>query len=109
MASLAPVAWGGSNPYHAAIARRRGRRGILNPRERTIMKRKALIVQGGWDGHQPKEVAEIFRRVLAEDGFEVEVSDTLDAFKDESKLMGLSLIVPVWTMGKIAGSRSTRC
>lgn len=65
------------------------------------MAKKALIVWGGWDGHQPKEVAEIFRRVLSEEGFEAEVSDTLDSFRDREKLMGLSLIVPVWTMGKI--------
>jgi uncharacterized protein len=67
--------------------------------------RKALIVWGGWDGHQPKEVAEIFRRVLTEEEFDVEVSDTLDAFKDQDKLMQLSLIVPVWTMGKISGEQ----
>jgi type 1 glutamine amidotransferase len=67
----------------------------------TSTKKKALIVWGGWNGHEPQQVAEIFRRVLAEEGFEVEVSDTLDAFKDEAKLMGLSLIVPCWTMGKI--------
>jgi type 1 glutamine amidotransferase len=51
-------------------------------------------------------VAEIFRRVLTEDGFAVEVSDTLDAFKDEAKLMGLSLIVPCWTMGKISNEQA---
>jgi uncharacterized protein len=66
---------------------------------------QALIVWGGWDGHQPKQVGEIFARVLREEGFEVEVSDTLDAFKDEAKVMGLSLIVPVWTMGKITGEQ----
>lgn len=65
------------------------------------MSRKALIVWGGWDGHEPEQVAEIFRRVLSEDGFEVEVSNTLDAFKDQDKLWPLSLIVPIWTMGKI--------
>jgi hypothetical protein len=63
--------------------------------------KKALIVHGGWDGHQPKEVAAIFDRILREEGFTTEVSDTLDAFKDESKLMSLSLIVPIWTMGTI--------
>jgi type 1 glutamine amidotransferase len=67
--------------------------------------RKALIVWGGWDGHQPEEVAEIFARVLRDEKFEVEVSDTLDAFRDEAKLMGLSLIVPVWTMGKITNEQ----
>jgi uncharacterized protein len=69
------------------------------------LSREALIVWGGWNGHQPKQVGEIFTRVLREEGFKVEVSDTLDAFKDEAKLMGLSLIVPVWTMGKIAGEQ----
>jgi type 1 glutamine amidotransferase len=63
--------------------------------------KKALVVQGGWDGHQPKEVAEIFARLLREENFEVEVSDTLDSFLDGEKLLGLDLIVPVWTMGTI--------
>src|SRR5687768_15254647 len=67
---------------------------------------KALIVWGGWDGHQPRQVAEIFERVLSEEGFAVEVRDTLDAFKDEAKLAALDLIVPVWTMGKIAGDQA---
>ncbi len=70
------------------------------------MSRKALIVWGGWDGHQPKQVAEIFERILKQDGFEVEVSDTLDAFMDEAKVTALSLIVPVWTMGKISGEQA---
>ena len=70
------------------------------------MSRKALIVWGGWQGHQPKEVAEVFARILKEDGFEPEVSDTLDAFKDEAKLFDLSLIVPMWTMGKITAEQA---
>jgi type 1 glutamine amidotransferase len=64
-------------------------------------KRSALIVWGGWDGHQPKEVAAIFEEELTKHGFDVEVSDTLDAYKDVEKLKKLSLIVPVWTMGQI--------
>ena len=65
------------------------------------MPRNALIVWGGWDGHQPKQVAEIFDRILKQEGFRTEMSDSLDAFKDESKLSKLALIVPVWTMGNI--------
>ena len=60
---------------------------------------KALIVWGGWDGHQPKEVGELFQRVLSEDGFTVELSASLEAFNDEAKLSQLDLIVPVWTCG----------
>jgi uncharacterized protein len=67
--------------------------------------RKALIVWGGWSGHEPEQVAEIFRESLVKHGFAVEVSDTLDAFLDEEKLKSLDLIVPVWTMGKISGEQ----
>lgn len=65
------------------------------------MTRTALIVHGGWEGHQPRQVAQVVSRVLQEDGFSVEVSDSLDAFRNLEKLQSLSLIVPVWTMGKI--------
>jgi type 1 glutamine amidotransferase len=63
--------------------------------------RRALVVQGGWDGHEPVQVADIFRRELDQAGFEVEVADTLDVYLDRGKLLGLDLIVPVWTMGTI--------
>jgi uncharacterized protein len=63
--------------------------------------KSALIVQGGWEGHQPKEVSHLLAEALKRDGFGVEVSDTLDAFLDGDKLKALSLIVPIWTMGTI--------
>ncbi|MBY0204966.1 ThuA domain-containing protein [Paenibacillus cucumis (ex Kampfer et al. 2016)] len=63
--------------------------------------KKALIVWGGWDGHEPEQVAAIFERILKEEHFEVEVSDTLESYADAEKLLGLDLIVPLWTMGQI--------
>ncbi len=71
------------------------------------MAKKALIVWGGWDGHQPEQVAKLFHQFLIEDGFDVEVSNTLDAFADADKLKALNLIVPVWTMGKITSEQLT--
>ncbi|MBM6388067.1 MAG: ThuA domain-containing protein [Paenibacillus sp.] len=62
---------------------------------------KALIVWGGWDGHEPEQVAAIFERILKEEQFEVEISNTLEAYADADKLLGLDLIVPLWTMGQI--------
>ena len=62
---------------------------------------KALIVWGGWDGHEPEQVAAIFERILKEEQFEVEVSNTLESYADAEKLRGLDLIVPLWTMGQI--------
>lgn len=69
------------------------------------MPKKALIVQGGWEGHEPRQVAEIFETILKDEGFAVEVSDTLDAFLDQDKLRGLDLIVPSWTMGSISNEQ----
>lgn len=63
--------------------------------------KKALIVWGGWDGHEPEQVAGIFANILRNHQFDVEVADTLEAYADAEKLMGLDLIVPVWTMGEI--------
>lgn len=64
--------------------------------------KKALIVQGGWDGHEPEKVSDIYRKILEAENFDVEVSDTLDAYADVEKLKALDLIVPNWTMGEIA-------
>jgi len=63
--------------------------------------KSALIVWGGWDGHEPKQCVDIFAPFLKENGFAVEISDTLDAYLDLEKLKSLNLIVPVWTMGTI--------
>jgi uncharacterized protein len=63
--------------------------------------KKALVVWGGWNGHQPEEVAGILSGVLREESFDVEVSATLDSFRDAEKLATIDLIVPIWTMGKI--------
>lgn len=63
--------------------------------------KKALLFQGGWDGHQPKEVSARFARILTENGFQAQVADTLEPLGDLEMLMGLDLIVPCWTMGEI--------
>lgn len=63
--------------------------------------KKALIVYGGWDGHDPVQIAELYREVLQKENFEVEMSDTLDAFADEQNVMDKDLIIPHWTNGSI--------
>lgn len=64
------------------------------------MTKKALIVQGGWEGHKPAEVADILAEQLLGCGFEVTIADTLDAYRNP-RLGELDLIVPNWTMGSI--------
>lgn len=62
--------------------------------------REALIVWGGWSGHEPEQCAAIIRDMLEEDGFKVYVENTTEAFADPS-IKDLSLIVPIFTMSKI--------
>lgn len=62
--------------------------------------RSALIVYGGWAGHDPEECAAIYRRWLHEDGFSVRLATETSAFADPS-IHDLSLIVPIFSMGSI--------
>ncbi|MCA1775137.1 MAG: ThuA domain-containing protein [Loktanella sp.] len=43
---------------------------------------KALITWGGWDGHEPDKVAEIFRAMIEAEGGEAQVIDHLKPFDD---------------------------
>lgn len=64
------------------------------------MKKKALINWGGWDGHEPDLCAKVVAAVLSGEGYDVEISDTLDTYLDKEKMESLSLVVPIWTMRK---------
>lgn len=65
------------------------------------MTRRALITWGGWEGHQPREVAELFREMLEAEGMVVTVADSLAPFDDFETLCSHDLVVPVWTMSEI--------
>ena len=67
--------------------------------------KKAIMVWGGWDGHEPKQGVDTFAPFLQSKGYDVRVSDTLDAYLDRDMMMALDLIVPVWTMGTITGEQ----
>lgn len=67
--------------------------------------KSALVVWGGWEGHQPKETAELFAGILRDEGYSVEVSNNLDAYLDAEKLSTLNLIVPVVTMSTITSEQ----
>jgi uncharacterized protein len=62
--------------------------------------RDALIVWGGWDGHEPERCAGIVAAMLEAEGFRVEVAGTTRAFA-EPRIRELSLIVPIVTMSTI--------
>ena len=62
--------------------------------------REALIVWGGWAGHEPEECAAIIREMLESEGLRVYLEHSTEAFADPS-IHELSLIVPLMTMSKI--------
>ncbi|HEY0792953.1 MAG TPA: ThuA domain-containing protein [Chthoniobacterales bacterium] len=62
--------------------------------------KKALIVWGGWAGHQPQQCADVVANLLEAEQFAVEVSGSTEAFADP-KLGRFDLIVPIISMGKI--------
>ena len=64
--------------------------------------KRVLMVWGGWPGHQPKETVELFAPWLKEQGFEVEIADSVAVYKDPVKMKGLALIVQAVTMGQLA-------
>ena len=55
--------------------------------------RKALIVWGGWEGHEPEVGARIIGEMLTEDGFAVESTSDFSAF-GRADIGDFSLIVP---------------
>ena len=63
--------------------------------------KKALMVWGGWDGHEPQTTVERFAPFLREQGFEVRIEAAMDVYTEAAYMESLSLIVPIWTMGTI--------
>ena len=67
--------------------------------------KSALMVWGGWEGHEPKQCVDVFAPFLQEQGFEVRISDSMDVYLEEDYMKSLSVVVPVWTMGSITGEQ----
>lgn len=61
-------------------------------------RRRALVLYGGWSGHQPERMVEVARRLLA--SFEVVCSPDLGLLRDEV-LADFDLLLPIWSMGEL--------
>jgi type 1 glutamine amidotransferase len=67
----------------------------------TTSERNALIVRGGWDGHQPVQVTDLFIPFLEDNGFAVRVAGSPDPYADAGLMAGTDLIVQCMTMSEI--------
>jgi type 1 glutamine amidotransferase len=62
--------------------------------------REAMIVWGGWPGHEPETCAHIIADMLEEEDFKVRLETSTEVFNDPS-IADLSLVVPIYTQSKI--------
>ena len=63
--------------------------------------KRALMTWGGWPGHEPEQCVQRFAPFLRDHGYDVTITDTLDAYTDAALMASLDLIVPVWTQSAI--------
>lgn len=65
--------------------------------------KRALIVRGGWAGHQPVETTDSFVPFLTGHGYEVRVEESTAVYADADYLAGVDVIVQTVTMSTIEG------
>lgn len=63
--------------------------------------RHALVVRGGWDGHQPVETTDAFIPFLEQHGFSVRIEPSPAVYADRDAMAEVDLIVQVNTMSTI--------
>jgi type 1 glutamine amidotransferase len=64
-------------------------------------KKSALVVRGGWDGHQPVEATDRFIPFLKGNGYSVRVEDSPKIYGDTEYMAGVDLIMQCMTMSTI--------
>ena len=62
--------------------------------------KKALVVRGGWDGHQPIAATDLFIPFLESNGFEVRIDESPDVYADAATMADTDLIVQCVTMSE---------
>jgi len=67
-----------------------------------MTRRQALIVRGGWEGHQPVATTELFVPFLEREGFEVRIDESNAVYEDAAVLASTDLIVQSVTMSEIS-------
>jgi hypothetical protein len=68
--------------------------------------KKALFLAGGWDGHQPEKIVQLFSDELRLAGFATDIDSSLDVLADVERLKTYDLISPCWTMGSLSKEQS---
>ena len=63
--------------------------------------KRALMVWGGWEGHEPRQCVDLFAPLLEAAGFTVDISDSLDVYLDAERMRSYAVISQVYTRSTI--------
>ena len=64
--------------------------------------KRALVVRGGWDGHEPVQTTDSVIPFLERAGYDVRVEETTAVYADRDTMAAIDLIVQINTMTTIA-------
>lgn len=67
--------------------------------------RLALIVRGGWEGHDPVGATERFIPLLIEAGFAIDIAEDLAVYDDAPRVASADLILHCWSGGSLTASQ----
>lgn len=67
--------------------------------------KKALVFWGGWDGHEPEQVATYIGGLLEKKAFDVTVTHDMTCLEDKDYTASFDVLVPVVTMDKITSEQ----
>jgi uncharacterized protein len=68
-----------------------------------MTQQNALILSGGWDGHDPEGFSQLFSQMLAKEGITPVAHQDLGILMYPEELKKIQLIIPNCTMGKLDG------
>ena len=66
---------------------------------------KALVVRGGWEGHQPVEATEMYIPFLERAGYTVRVEESPEVYADAGEMAATDLVLQCMTMSQISGEQ----
>lgn len=70
-----------------------------------MRQQKALVVRGGWEGHQPVEATELFIPFLERGGYAVRVEESTEIYADAAEMADTDLIVQCVSMSQIGAEQ----
>lgn len=71
-----------------------------------MTRKKALVVRGGWEGHQPVKATELFLPFLEGNGYDIRIEESTDVYADTAEMSATDLVVQCVTMSEITGEQA---